>query len=185
MIVGCLRHATEGSVLRVPSSLIDDLVRQCAELVLPCPPSELPELPSLAVALGAVPDSRRRRGRRYRLSAIVQWARDADEATLAALGAPARQRPAATTIIRAFERVDPDALDDACFGWINALLTDTRPNTAKVTGLAWTARPRAARRTPTARPRTWSPPCATTPPPSPDNAWSRRKQTRSRRSPRS
>ena len=153
MIVGCLRHATEGSVLRVPSSLIDDLVRQCEGVVLCCPPNELPELPSLAVALGAVPDPRRRQGRRYRLafllalavvavlggakslSAIVQWARDADEATLTALGAPAHRRPAATTLGRAFERVDADALDDACFGWINALLTDAQPDTAKVTGL--------------------------------------------------
>jgi hypothetical protein len=139
MIVGCLRHATEGSVLRVSSSLIEDLVRQCENVVLPCPPSELLELPSLAVALDAVPDPRRRQGRRYRLgflfalavaavlggakslSAIAQWARDADEAVLTALGAPARTCPAATTIGRAFERVDPDALDDACFGWINTL----------------------------------------------------------------
>ena len=137
----------------MPSSLINDLVRQCEDIVPPCPPSEMPGLPTLARALEAVPDPRRRRGRRYRLgfllclavvavlggakslSAVVQWARDADEATLAALGAPARRRPAATTIGRAFERVDPDALDDACFGWINTLLADTQPDTAKVTGL--------------------------------------------------
>ena len=154
MIVGCLRHATEGSVLRVPSSLIDCLVRQCEEIVLPCPPGEMPHLPTLARALEAVPDQRRRHGRRYRLAfllalavvavlggaksltAIVQWARDADEATLAALGAPACRRPAATTIGRAFERVDPDALDDACFGWINTLLADATADTAKVVGLA-------------------------------------------------
>ena len=74
MIVGCLRHATEGSVLRVPSSLIEDLVRQCESVVLPCPPNELPELPSLAVALGAVPDPRRRRGRRYRLGFLLALA---------------------------------------------------------------------------------------------------------------
>jgi DDE_Tnp_1-associated/Transposase DDE domain len=153
MIVGCLRHAIEGSVLHVPSSLIEDLVRQCGNVVLPCPPNELPELPSLAVALSAVPDPRRRQGRRYRLAfllspavvavlggaksltAIVQWARDADEATLTALGAPARRRPAATTIGRAFERVDPDALDDACFGWINALPTDAQPDATKTVGL--------------------------------------------------
>lgn len=154
MIVGCLRHATEGSVLRVPSSLIDDLVRQLEGAVLPCRPDQMPSLPTLAQALEAVPDQRRRHGRRYRLgfllalaavavlggakslAAIAQWARDADEATLAALGAPARGRPAATTIGRAFERVDPDALDDACFGWINTLLTDATADTAKVTGLA-------------------------------------------------
>jgi predicted transposase YbfD/YdcC len=137
----------------VPSSLIDDLVRQCEEIVLPCPPGEMPDLPTLAQALEAVPDPRRRRGRRYRLAfllslavvavlggakslaAIVQWARDADEATLTALGAPARRLPAATTISRAFERVDADALDDACFGWINTLLADAEPDTAKVSGL--------------------------------------------------
>jgi predicted transposase YbfD/YdcC len=154
MIVGCLRHATEGSVLRVPSSLIDDLVRQCENIVLPCPPSELPQLPSLATVLDAVPDPRRRRGRRYRLAfllalavvavlggakslaAITQWARDADEATLIALGAPTHRRPAATTIGRAIDGIDADALDDACFGWINALLADAQPDTAKVVGLA-------------------------------------------------
>ncbi len=159
MIVGCLRHATEGSVLRVSSSLIEDLVRQCENVVLPCPPNELPELPSLAVALGAVPDPRRRKGQRYRLAfllalavvavlggakslaAIAQWARDADEATLTALGAPACRRPAATTIGRAFERVAPDALDDACFGWINALLTDAQPDTTKTIGLAVDGKP--------------------------------------------
>lgn len=137
----------------MPSSLIDDLVRHCEDIVLPCPPGEMPGLPTLAQALEAVPDPRTARGRRYRLafllslavvavlggakslSAIVQWARDADEAVLTALGAPAHRRPAATTIGRAFERVDPDALDDACFGWINALLADAQPDTATVTGL--------------------------------------------------
>jgi len=154
MIVGCLRQATEGSVLRVPSSLIDDLVRQFEGIVLPCPPDQMPHLPTLAQALEAVPDQRRRHGRRYRLAflltlavvavlggakslaAIAQWARDADEATLTALDAPANRRPAATTIGRAFERIDADALDDACFGWINTLLADTAPDTAKVVGLA-------------------------------------------------
>lgn len=154
MIVGCLRHATEGSVLRVPSSLIDDLVRQFEGIVLPCPPGQMPGLPTLAQALEAVPDPRSARGRRYRLAfllslavvavlggakslaAIVQWARDADEATVRALGAPARCRPAATTLGRAFEKIDPDALDDACFGWINTLLADTAPDTSKVPGLA-------------------------------------------------
>jgi hypothetical protein len=71
-IVECLRHATEGSVLRVPSSLIDDLVRQCKEIVLPCPPGEIPGLPTLARALEAVPDARRcRRPRVSALSAIT------------------------------------------------------------------------------------------------------------------
>jgi hypothetical protein len=41
---------------------------------------------------------------------------------------------------RAFEHMDPDALEDACFGWINTLLadtdTDTDPETAKVVGPA-------------------------------------------------
>jgi hypothetical protein len=37
MIVGCLHHPTEGSVPRVPSPLIDDLARQCEEIVLPLP----------------------------------------------------------------------------------------------------------------------------------------------------
>jgi predicted transposase YbfD/YdcC len=154
MIVGCLRHATEGSVLRVPSSLIDDLVRQLEGTVLPFPPSPMPSLPTLVQALEAVPDRRRRHGRRYRLgfllwlavlavfggakslAAIAQWAREADETTLTALNAPARRRPAATTIGRALQRVDPDALDDACFGWINTLLADAQPDTAEVVGLA-------------------------------------------------
>lgn len=140
-------------MLRLPSSLIDDLVRQCEDVTLPCPSGEMPGLPTLAQALETVPDLRRRRGRRYRLgfllslavvavlggakslSAIVQWARDADEATLTALGAPANRRPAATTIGRAFERVDADALDDACFGWINTLLANADPGTVKVAGL--------------------------------------------------
>jgi DDE_Tnp_1-associated len=61
-------------VLRVPSSLIDDLVRQCENIVLPCPPNELPALPSLAVTLGTVPDPRRRRGQRYRLAFLLTLA---------------------------------------------------------------------------------------------------------------
>jgi predicted transposase YbfD/YdcC len=162
----------------VPSSLIDELVRQCEEIVLPCPPGEMPGLPTLAQALEAVPDLRRRRGRRYRLafllslavvavlggakslSAIVQWARDADEATLTALGAPARRRPA-----RPPRSAGPSnawtptrSMTPASAGSMPYSPTHS-PTRQRSPAWAWTARPCAARRAPTVRPRIWSPPC--------------------------
>lgn len=54
--------------------LIDDLVRQCEENVLPYPPGEIPGLPGLAQALQAVPNRRRRRGQRYRLAFLLSLA---------------------------------------------------------------------------------------------------------------
>lgn len=48
------------------------------------------------------------------MSSCAQGRRAAEDDALAALGAPDNRRPAATTIGRAFTRIDPDALDDAC-----------------------------------------------------------------------
>ncbi len=131
-------------MLRVPSSLIDNFVRQCDGV---CCRVRLPSCPVLCRW------PRRRQGSRYRLGfllavavlvvldgakslvAIAQWASTADLATIAVLGGSAVGRPMATTIERAFDGIDGDALDDTCFGWINALLAESAPDTATVLGL--------------------------------------------------
>lgn len=136
------------------SSLIEDLSRQFEDVVLPCPPDQLPGLPSLVDVLAAVPDPRSALGRRYRLSfllavallavlgrarslaAVTQWARNAEPGVIVLLGGANGSRPSRRTIARALARLDTDALDDACYGWLDALLAACEPQAATVTGLA-------------------------------------------------
>src|SRR5664280_516418 len=94
--------------------------------------------------LGQVADPRKRRGVRHTLPvilgvvvcavlagarsfvAIAEWAADADDATLADLGAGAVV-PCESTIRRTLQTLDADALDDAFGGWAQAR---TKPSPA-------------------------------------------------------
>ncbi|WP_412516426.1 ISAs1 family transposase [Actinomadura madurae] len=133
----------------MPSSLLDTLVRHCDELRTPDMRAEarhVLDLPVLAEVLGRVPDHRDRRGRRYRLGAvlclcvvavlggarslaqIVRRARSMDPVVWGAVGSPltgtGRARlPVATTLGRILAGVDGDALDDALGSYLIALLT--------------------------------------------------------------
>ncbi|MGH3717187.1 MAG: ISAs1 family transposase [Micromonosporaceae bacterium] len=87
-------------------------------------------------ALGKVPDPRRRRGVRHQIgvilglaacavlagcrsfAAIGEWAADASEQVLAALGA--ERAPCESTIRRALQRIDGDELDAAIGAWAAA-----------------------------------------------------------------
>ena len=51
----------------MPSSPIDALARHREDVVPPCPPEELPDLPALAALLDALPDPRHR----YRLGPLL------------------------------------------------------------------------------------------------------------------
>jgi predicted transposase YbfD/YdcC len=145
----------------MPSSLISGLVRHCQDLpALPAPAdlAAIPELPSLVTMLAGVPDHRDRRGRRHALGfllslvvvavlcgaksneAIGRWAGRATGAELRVLGATRWRgrwlRPDATTIARATDGLDPNAFDDAVYGWLNAILADSEPADAGIVGLA-------------------------------------------------
>lgn len=133
------------------SFLIDALIRQCEPVqavVEPGDLGELPELPTLVEVLAAVPDPRRAAGRRHSLAVmlpvavvavlcgarslagIVRWAEGADPLLLVPLGVPPapmhgpRRLPVATTLGRALDKVDGDALDDALGAWLEALTSD-------------------------------------------------------------
>ena len=142
----------------MPSSLMSDLFRHCQDLPAVSDPAAIPELPSPVAVPARVPDHRGRRGRRHRLGfplsvivvavlcgarsneAIGRWAGRAGGAELRAPGATRWRghwlRPDATTIARAIDRLDPDAFDDAVYGWLNDVVADSEPADAPVTGLA-------------------------------------------------
>lgn len=125
----------------MPSSPIDVLVRHCEAVILPCLPSDLPELRTLADVLDQIPDPRRIRGRRYRLgvlltlclvavlsgatslACIARFAADSNPDLRRRLGLAA-STPAATTLGRLLARLDGDALDDAVGAWLARLATD-------------------------------------------------------------
>jgi hypothetical protein len=94
-------------------------------------------IPSLLEALAAVPDPRRRRGRRYSaaailtfavwgmacgarsLYAIAQWGREHDAAEVrAALGIARGRTPSVATLFRLFRDLDRDAFERALAGWL-------------------------------------------------------------------
>lgn len=130
------------------SSLIDTLVRQSEPVTVFIDPGEVPKLPTLVDALAHVPDPRRVQGRRHSLqvmlavaivavlcgarslAAIIRWAQEADPLLLVTLGVPpvplhgSHRLPVATTLGRALDRVDGDALDDALGSWLEALTQD-------------------------------------------------------------
>jgi hypothetical protein len=96
-------------------------------------------LPSLLVALRAVPDPRHRRGRRYAQAAmltfavwamlcgarsyyaIAQWGREQATADIrAALGIDRTSTPSVATLFRLFRDLDVAAFERALGGWIAA-----------------------------------------------------------------
>lgn len=96
-------------------------------------------VPSLLEALAAVPDPRKRRGRRYSaaamltfavwgmacgarsLYAIAQWGREHDSAAVrAALGIERASTPSVATLFRLFRDLDRDAFERALGDWVAA-----------------------------------------------------------------
>lgn len=96
-------------------------------------------VPSLLAALAAVPDPRRRRGRRYpvaavltfavcamlcgarSLYAIAQWGRDQGSAEVrAAVGIDRDRTPSVATLFRVFRDLDRDAFEAALGRWVEA-----------------------------------------------------------------
>jgi predicted transposase YbfD/YdcC len=127
----------------MPSSLIPAAVRHLEQVPSIDSPADLPELSTLIQALARVPDPRGRRGTRYgcaflRTASVVallcgarslldraRWMRGADRHLRDRLGLRpgARwQAPADSTLGRAGQGVDADALDDALGHWLAAVL---------------------------------------------------------------
>jgi predicted transposase YbfD/YdcC len=127
----------------MPSSLINAAIRHLEQVPSIDAPADLPELSTLIQALEQVPDPRGRRGARYgwaflltasvlallcgarSLLGLARWIRGADRQVLERLGLPpgARWRaPADSTLGRAWQGVDADALDDALGHWLAAVL---------------------------------------------------------------
>jgi DDE_Tnp_1-associated len=96
-------------------------------------------VPSLLAALAAVPDPRKRRGRRYSaatiltlavcamlggarsLYAIAQWGREQGSAEIrAALGISRARTPSVATLFRLFRDLDRDAFEQALGTWVRA-----------------------------------------------------------------
>jgi predicted transposase YbfD/YdcC len=113
-----------------PSSLIDSAIGHLVELTADAPEDQ----PGLLGVLARVADPRRRRGVRHRLmvilglalcavvagarsfTAIAEWAADADQHTLKALGVTGRV-PSESTFRRTLQRLDADAFDDLAGAW--------------------------------------------------------------------
>ena len=96
-------------------------------------------IPSLLEALAAVPDPRRRRGRRYAVAAILtfsvcamvcgarslyaiaQWGREQGSAEVrAALGISRASTPSVATLFRVFRDLDRDAFERVLGAWARA-----------------------------------------------------------------
>jgi DDE_Tnp_1-associated len=125
------------------STVIDFLSARMGDV--PASGEEAGKLPGLLEFLAQVPDRRRVRGRRHRLAAILalacaavaagsrsltaiaEWAAAAPAAVLAAFGVRRDPRaeswvvPSETTIRRALNKVDADALDAQVSAWLLAL----------------------------------------------------------------
>jgi|SRR5271163_4283002 len=113
-----------------PSSLTDPAIGQLLTAAQALRGERAQSMPVLA----AVPDPRARRGVRHRLAmilslalcavlagarsftAIAEWAADADQATLDALGVVAAV-PCESTFRRTLQNLDADALDDVVGSW--------------------------------------------------------------------
>ncbi|MFJ2033686.1 transposase family protein [Streptosporangium sp. NPDC087985] len=132
----------------MPSLLIDDLARQCADARLPdeIEPGELlPAFPTLLDCLAPVDDHRDPRGIRHSLAVmpaislfavlcgtrsprgIMRWARAQEQPILAALGVPGgdwEHLPAGTMLGRVLRGADADQVDDALTGFTEALIHD-------------------------------------------------------------
>lgn len=132
----------------MPSCLIDDLAELIDTLELPAELGNVagPEgVTSLFDVLTTVPDPRRKQGVRHRwtillglavtavlcgarsFAGITRWARGAGAAVLAALRVPDAdpdRLPVNSTLGRALDGVDGDALDDALAAWVEQLARD-------------------------------------------------------------
>ena len=113
-----------------PSSLIDPAIGHLVEVA----GDVAADQPGLLGVLARVADPRRRRGVRYRLAvvlglalcavvagarsftAIAEWAADADEQTLQALGVTGAV-PSESTFRRTLQRLDGDAFDELAGAW--------------------------------------------------------------------
>jgi predicted transposase YbfD/YdcC len=113
-----------------PSSLLDPAIGHLVELAADAAKVQ----PGLLGVLAGVADPRRRRGVRHRLAvilglalcgvvagarsftAIAEWAADADEQTLDALGAKGVV-PSESTFRRTLQRLDADTFDDLAGAW--------------------------------------------------------------------
>src|SRR3954452_16893872 len=122
---------------QVPVALPADLpAHLTASLVADLDDGDAAAMSSLAAALAAVPDSRRRRGRRHELTgvltigacacltgatsyvAIGEWADTQGRAVLDCLDQPvSRALPCEATLRRCLQATDPAALDAAVAGW--------------------------------------------------------------------
>jgi predicted transposase YbfD/YdcC len=111
-------------------------------------PARPDELPDLLARLSRLPDTRRLRGRRHRLSyvlalaacgvlagaksltAIAEWAADACDQILLRCGATLRdpdrpyRAPSEATVRRVLQRIDGDALDAAIGNWLTDRAAD-------------------------------------------------------------
>ena len=70
--------------------------------------------------------------------------------------------PVASTIGRLLRRISGEALDDAVFGWVNAVLAAGDPGGVVLAGFGVDGKAVREPKTPMARPRTWSRSSATT-----------------------
>ena len=108
-------------------------------MVEPAPTGAGLPIPSLLAALAAMPDPRKRRGRRYTVAtvltfavcamvcgarslyAIAQWGRDQGSAEVrAALGITRATTPSQPTLFRLFSTLDRDAFEQALGTWVRA-----------------------------------------------------------------
>ncbi|MGN9844457.1 ISAs1 family transposase [Nonomuraea sp. H19] len=144
----------------MPSSPIDVLARHLEHVTVADPLTDLLDLPALAEVLDAVPDPRRRRGRRYRLGPllalsllavlggatslvkITRFIAGCDPDLCARAGLPGTPWLAASTLGRLLARLDGDAFDTATCGHLASLAAGGPPATsppshrAELTGLA-------------------------------------------------
>jgi predicted transposase YbfD/YdcC len=134
------RAVGDQAPVALPADLPADLT---ASLVAGLAEDDVPARSSLAAALAAVPDARRRRGRRHELSgvlaiaacacltgarsyvAISEWAAAQGHAVLDCFDEQPcrRQLPCEATLRRCLQATDPAALDAAVAGWAVGRLT--------------------------------------------------------------
>jgi predicted transposase YbfD/YdcC len=135
----------------VPSSPIDVLARHLEHVTVTDPPGDLPDLPTLAQVLDAIPDPRSRHGRRYRLgpllaisllavlsgatslAKITRFIAGYDPDLRERAGLPGTVRLAASTLGRLLSRLDGDAFDTATCAYLAALATCHPPTATTAT----------------------------------------------------
>ncbi|MFI6991372.1 ISAs1 family transposase [Nonomuraea wenchangensis] len=132
----------------MPSSPINVLARHLEHVTVTNPLIDLPDLPTLAEVLDAVPDPRSRQGRRYRLGPllalsllavlngatslvrITRFINGYDPDLRARAGLPGTSRLAASTLGRLLARLDGDAFDIATCAYLAILTADAPPTSS-------------------------------------------------------